>query len=157
MGIGLPHPTCLNTLEGLGDKAEAELWPGFNRDVCLKGKNPGEDDFPLVEKHLLIPLYEKSQKMGLKLPPYKTIKPLVHSIVKDCAKKQKINFCKKADLEKMKSCAVGKLMEFIMGHLDFADKYGNEANCKMFKKIVEDEKMWDWAKRVVGNIAKTIT
>jgi hypothetical protein len=38
----------------------------------------------------------------------------------------------------MKGCAVDKAMGFIMGNLDLADKYRNEANCKIAEKSLND-------------------
>ncbi|CAI7613178.1 unnamed protein product [Penicillium pancosmium] len=142
-------------MKGVGAKMETEIWPSFNKLVCSKGKSPGADDWPFVEKEVLIPLWGKLQKKGLKLPDYKPkIKSLADKIVRECVAKRKTNFCKKSDLEKVKGCAVDKAMGFIMGNLDMADKYGNEANCKIAKKILEDESIWEWGRGIVVKFAK---
>ncbi|KFY37698.1 hypothetical protein V495_07027 [Pseudogymnoascus sp. VKM F-4514 (FW-929)] len=145
-------------MKEFGAKFEKEIWPSFDKLVCSKGKNPGAEEWPFVEKQVVIPLWAKLMKKGLKLPPYgDKIKPLMNSIVDDCARKQKTNFCKKPQLEKMKSCAVGKAMNFIMGNMDMGDKYGNEANCKIAKKILEDQSFWNWVKTIVVKFAKKVT
>ncbi|KAJ5783414.1 uncharacterized protein N7518_009091 [Penicillium psychrosexuale] len=158
ISIGLPHEICMNTMKGVGAKMETEIWPSFDKLVCSKGKSPGADDWPFLEKQVLIPLWDKLQKKGLKLPNYKAkIKPLADAIVAECAAKQKTNFCKKPELEKMKSCAVDKAMGFIMANMDIADKYGNEANCKIAKKCLEDESLWKWGRSMVVKFAKKVT
>ena len=57
----------------------------------------------------------------------------------------------------MKSCAVGKAMNFIMGNMDMGDKYGSEANCKIAKKLLDDQSLWNWGKTVVVKFAKKVT
>lgn len=147
----------MNTMKGLGPKFDKEIWPSFDKLVCSKGKSPGADDWKFAEKEVLIPLWGKLQKKGLKLPSYVKIKPLMDSIVDECARKQKKKFCKKPELEKMKSCAVGKAMNFIMGNMDMGDKYGSEANCKIAKKLLDDQSLWNWGKTVVVKFAKKVT
>ncbi|KFZ18411.1 hypothetical protein V502_04110 [Pseudogymnoascus sp. VKM F-4520 (FW-2644)] len=148
----------MDAIGGIGPKFDKEIWPSFNKLVCSKGKSPGADDWPFVEKEILLPLWTKLGKKGLKLPPYKPqIKKLAESIVQQCAKKMKTNFCKKPELEKMKGCAIDKAMGFIMGNMDLGDKYGNEANCKIAKKCLEDQSLWDWGKTIVVKFAKKVT
>lgn len=148
----------MNALKGVGEKAEKELWPVFNKEVCSKGKSPGADDFPFLEKEVIMPLWSKANGQGLKLPPYTgEIQKLVHSIVKECAAAQKTNFCKKAELERMKGCAVSKIMSFVMGHLELSDKYGNQANCKIARKVLDNENYWRYAQSLVKNFAKKVT
>lgn len=158
ISIGLPHQICMDTLKGVGDKMEKELWPSFNKLVCSKGKSPGADDWPLLEKQVVIPLWDKLQKKGLKLPEYREkIKPVADAIVAECAAKQKTNFCQKKQVEKMKSCAADKAMAFVMGNMDLGDKYGNEANCKIAKKFLQDGSLWNWGRSMVVKFAKKVT
>ncbi|KAJ5642814.1 hypothetical protein N7490_001810 [Penicillium lividum] len=157
VALGLPDATCLNILSDVGKKAEQELWPVLNEKVCSRGYKPGADDFPYVEKNLIIPLYRKWAEKGVKLPSYQTVvKPLVNSIVKDCVKQLNADFCNKSDLEKVKDCAVTKGMGFVMGHLDYAEKYGNEPNCQKFKAVLSDPSIWNWAKNAVRKFAKHV-
>lgn len=44
-----------------------------------------------------------------------------------------------------------------MGHMDLADKYGNEANCKVLDKALNDNAIWKSTIATVNKIAKTIT
>jgi hypothetical protein len=158
IGIGLPHQICLDTLQSIGVKAEKELWPIINQEVCQKGKKPSTDDFGFAEKEIIAPLFTQLAKRGLKVPPYKEqIKATVREIVKDCVRKQNINFCVENDNKKVKACVVDKSLEFIMGHLDLSDKYGDEANCRKLKEIVSEEGIWSWAKGVVKRFAKYVT
>ncbi|OBT65387.1 hypothetical protein VE03_06019 [Pseudogymnoascus sp. 23342-1-I1] len=148
----------MNSIGGIGLRLEKEIWPSFNKLICSTGKSPGADDWPLAEKEIVKPLWAKLQRQGLKLPRFDgQIEKLAGSIVRGCVKKQKVNFCKKADLEKMKGCMVDKAMGFIMGNLDLADKYGDEANCKIAEKILNDKAIWDWGRAIVVKFAKKVT
>jgi hypothetical protein len=147
----------MDVMKGIDSKMEKEIWPDFDKLVCSKGKSPGADDWSFAESKVLKPLWAKLQKKGLKLPPYNVVKPLADEIVSDCARKQETNFCKKPELEKMKSCAVGKAMNFLMGHMDLGDKYGNEANCKKAETLLHDQSLWNWGKSMVVKFAKKVT
>lgn len=136
IATGLQWTSILPSKHKVGVFAHSSLFLRLTltSKVCDRGLQPSADDFAVFEKQFIIPTYSKLGKLGVKLPrtfdrsmplsdtdlttlsaAYKPqIKKLVESIVNQCAKKQKTNFCKQADLDKVKGCAVDKAMGFIV-------------------------------------------